>query len=138
MRIVRSIAIVSLLCLLLTGCSGRKGVVSLRIIATTDVHGQIFDKDILDGQERQGSLAKLASFLKKQRKENKNVLYLDAGDILQGSIEIYQDVTAQYDRKSLAAEAQLGGVSLTIDFGIYVLTCLYIALLDYLTEIMSP
>ena len=105
MRIVRSIAIVSLLCLLLTGCSGRKGVVSLRIIATTDVHGQIFDKDILDGQERQGSLAKLASFLKKQRKENKNVLYLDAGDILQGSIEIYQDVTAQYDRKSLAAEA---------------------------------
>lgn len=105
MRIVRSIAIVSLVCLLLTGCSGRKGVVSLRIIATTDVHGRIFDKDILDGQERQGSLAKLASFLKKQRKENKIVLYLDAGDILQGSFEIYQDVTAQFERKSLAAQA---------------------------------
>ena len=105
MRIVRSIAIVSLLCLLLVGCSGRRGVVNLRIIATTDVHGRIFDMDILDGKERTGSLAKLASYLKKQRKENKNVLYLDAGDILQGSFEIYQDVTAQFERKSLAAQA---------------------------------
>ena len=105
MRIVRSVAIVSLLCLLLTGCSGRRGVVNLRIIATTDVHGRIFDMDILDGKERTGSLAKLASYLKKQRKENKNVLYLDAGDILQGSFEIYQDVTAQFERKSLAAQA---------------------------------
>ena len=105
MRIVRSVAIVSLLCLLLTGCSGRRGVVNLRIIATTDVHGRIFDKDIIDGQERQGSLAKLATYLKKQRRENKNVLYLDAGDILQGSFEIYQDVTAQFERKSLAAQA---------------------------------
>lgn len=105
MRIVRSVAIVSLLCLLLTGCSGRRGVVNLRIIATTDVHGRIFDMDILDGKERTGSLAKLASYLKKQRRENKNVLYLDAGDILQGSFEIYQDVTAQFERKSLAAQA---------------------------------
>jgi 2',3'-cyclic-nucleotide 2'-phosphodiesterase/3'-nucleotidase len=105
MRIIRSIAIVSLLCLLLVGCSGRRGVVNLRIIATTDVHGRIYDKDIIDGQERQGSLAKLATYLKKQRKENKNVLYLDAGDILQGSFEIYQDVTAQFERKSLAAQA---------------------------------
>lgn len=105
MKIVRSAAIVSLLCLLLAGCSGRRGVVNLRIIATTDVHGRIFDKDIIEGKERTGSLAKLAAYLKKQRKENGNVLYLDCGDILQGSLEIYQDVTAQYDRKSLAAEA---------------------------------
>ena len=110
MRIVRSIAIVSFLCFLLTGCSGRRGVVTLRIIATTDVHGQIFDKDCLNGKEREGSLAKVSSFLNKQRKEHKNLIYLDAGDILQGSVEMYQDVTAQYDRESLAAEAynQLG------------------------------
>ena len=105
MTIFRSVAIVSLLCFLMTGCSGRRGVVTLRIIATTDVHGCIFDKDFIDGQERPGSLAKLASFLKKQRKEYNNIMYLDAGDILQGSFEIYQDVTAQFDRKSLAAEA---------------------------------
>ncbi len=105
MRIVRSIAIVLFLCFLLAGCSGRRGVVTLRIIATTDVHGRIFDKDLIDGKERPGSLAKLASYLKRQHKENKNVLYLDAGDILQGSLEIYQDVTAQFERKSLAAQA---------------------------------
>lgn len=105
MKLFRSVAIVLLLCILLSGCSGRRGVVSLRIVATTDVHGCIFDKDFVDGQERPGSLAKLATFLKKQRKEYNNVLYIDAGDILQGSFEMYQDVTAQFDRKSLAAEA---------------------------------
>ena len=105
MKIVRSIAIVSLLCLLLAGCSGRRGVVTLRIIATTDVHGRIFEKDCLDGSVREGSLAKVSSFLNKQRKEHKDLIYLDAGDILQGSVEMYQDVTAQYDRECLAAEA---------------------------------
>ena len=105
MKIVRSVAFAFLLCFLLTGCSEQRGVKTFRIIATTDVHGRIFDKNCIDGSERPGSLAKLSTFLKKQRKENKNVIYLDAGDILQGSIEMYQDVTAQFDRKSLAAEA---------------------------------
>ena len=96
-----------LVCLgiILAGCSGRRGVVEIRVVATTDVHGRIFDKDLLDGTERKGSLAKVATLLKNERKQNKNVLYLDAGDILQGSVEVYQDVTSQYYRKSLPAQA---------------------------------
>ena len=105
MKIVQSVVLVPFLCLLLAGCTTRRGVKTINIIATTDVHGRIFDKDCIDGTERTGSLAKLSTFLKKQRKENRNVIYLDAGDILQGSIEMYQDITAQFDRESLAAKA---------------------------------
>lgn len=100
----------SALCLILTACSERRGQVTVRIVATTDVHGNIFDTDFVDGSERKGSLAKFSTFLKQQRKDYRNVIYLDAGDILQGSIEVYQDVTAQFYRESLPAKAysQLG------------------------------
>lgn len=87
------------------GCRGGGGDVTLRIVATSDVHGRIFDTDCLDGEVRPGSLAKFSSFLRQQRKEYRNVIYLDAGDMLQGSVEMYQDVTAQFERTSLAAQA---------------------------------
>ena len=99
------IALIVLTFLLAAGCSGRRGVVTLRIVATSDVHGQIFDKNCLDGTERRGSLARFSTFLNGQRKEYRNVIYLDAGDAFQGSVEMYQDITAQFDRTSLAAEA---------------------------------
>jgi len=101
---LRNIGLMALACLALAGCSGRK-VVDIRVVSTTDVHGYVFDKDILTGNERRGSLAKVATFLKEERKNNRNLIYLDAGDILQGSVEAYQDVTAQYYRTSLLAEA---------------------------------
>ena len=104
MRLFRSVAIVSFFCLLIAGCS-RSRVVEIRIVSTTDVHGRIFDKDILDGTERKGSLAKVSTLLRNERRNNRHLIYLDAGDILQGSIEVYQDATAQYYRSSLPAEA---------------------------------
>ena len=105
MKFFRLVAYVFLTVLLFAACSKRRGEVTLRIVATTDVHGQIFDRDCLDGTEREGSLAKFSTFLKKQRKEYRNLIYLDAGDILQGSVELYQDITAQYYRTRLASEA---------------------------------
>ena len=102
---LRTAGLITALCMLLAGCSGRRGEVSIRIVATTDVHGSIFDKDLMDGSDRNGSLAKLSTFLNRERKENRNVIYLDAGDVLQGSVEMYHDVTAQFERESLAASA---------------------------------
>ena len=87
----------------LAGCDN--DTVTFKVVATTDVHGYIFDTDCLSGEEREGSLAKVATFLKGERKANKNVIYLDAGDILQGTVDVYQDVTAQYAKTSLPAEA---------------------------------
>lgn len=104
-RIRISFVVAALISMVLAGCSSRNGTVTIRIVATTDVHGCIFDKDLVTGEEREGSLAKVSSYLKEQRKEYKNVIYLDAGDILQGSIDVYQDVTAQFLRENLATQA---------------------------------
>ena len=93
-----------LICSVLSGCSG-DGTVTVRVVSTSDIHGRIFQEDCLTGQDREGSMAKLSTFLNGQRKEYRNVIYLDAGDMLQGSVDVFQDVTAQYDRPSLAAEA---------------------------------
>lgn len=95
----------ALLGVVLAGCSSRKGPVTIRIVSTSDIHGRIFDEDCLTGEEREGSMAKFSTFLKRQRKEYKNVIYLDAGDMLQGTVDVYQDMTAQFKRTSLAAEA---------------------------------
>ena len=95
----------SAFCIVLSGCSERHGIVSIKVVATTDVHGRFFADNCLDGSERKGSLAKFSTFLNEQREKNKNVIYLDAGDILQGSVEMYHEVTAQFVRQSLPAQA---------------------------------
>lgn len=106
MKLSRSIySIFIVFCIVLTGCTGRRGPVSIRLIATTDVHGRIFADDCLDKSERSSSLARFSTFLKRERSRNSNVIYLDAGDILQGSIELYHDRTAQFLRDNLAAKA---------------------------------
>lgn len=99
-----SVGILSSL-LLLTGCVSRPKTVTVQVVATADVHGRIFDKDCIDGSDREGSLAKLSSLLNREREEYRNVIYLDAGDYLQGSIEAYHDMTSQFYRRSLTAQA---------------------------------
>ena len=97
--------LLSVIGLVLTGCSKQDGPVTICIVETSDIHGHIFDTDCLTGQERTGSLAKFSTFLKSVRKENKNVIYVDAGDMLQGTIDDYHDQTAQFNRTNLPAEA---------------------------------
>ena len=91
--------------IVLTGCSQHENAVTVCIVETSDVHGHIFDMDCMTGQERTGSFAKFSTFLKRVRKENKNVIYVDAGDMLQGTIDDYHDQTSQFHRTSLPAEA---------------------------------
>ncbi|MBO7114404.1 MAG: bifunctional metallophosphatase/5'-nucleotidase [Bacteroidaceae bacterium] len=105
MRVRFKIFALVILCSVLAACGGRHGVKTICVVATTDVHGCIFDRDLVTQTDRPGSLAKIATLLKKERRQNRNVVYLDCGDNLQGSIEVYQDITAQYDRTSLPAQA---------------------------------
>ena len=91
------------LILLLSDCSDRRGTVEIRVVATSDVHGRYYSIDALDGSERKGSLAGFSTFLKRQRKECGNLVYLDAGDMLSGSVEAYHDITAEFYEPSLAA-----------------------------------
>lgn len=64
--------------------------VTLKIIATTDVHGAFFPYDFVNDREAKTSLAQVFTFVKQQR-ENKGqeVILLDNGDILQGQPNVY-------------------------------------------------
>lgn len=59
------------------------------IVCTGDVHGNLFSYDFLTGDSAQGSLARVSSYLKQLRREECEVVYLDNGDMLQGSPATY-------------------------------------------------
>lgn len=89
--------------ILLCGCGGRVRKVSLEIVATSDVHGNLFPFDFLEGRDVpcDGSLTRVSTVLKaERRKYGENLLYFDAGDNLQGSPLTYQDKTADYGLSS--------------------------------------
>jgi len=65
---------------LLISCS--KEIV-IPVIVTTDTHGAFFPEE---GAE--SSLANASSYIKKQRLKNRNLILLDNGDILQGSMAL--------------------------------------------------
>ena len=62
--------------------------ISLKIIETSDVHGSFFPYDFANRQPRQGSMARVSSYVNRQRKTG-NVVLLDNGDILQGQPTSY-------------------------------------------------
>lgn len=60
-------------------------VVQIKIVETSDVHGCFFPYDFTEGKEKKGSLARVSSYLQKQRhKFGNNLILLENGDILQG------------------------------------------------------
>ena len=64
--------------------------VSVKIIETSDVHGAIFPYDLKENKERGSSLARITSYLKEQRSDTNQVIFLlDNGDILQGDPVVY-------------------------------------------------
>ncbi|WP_329904879.1 bifunctional metallophosphatase/5'-nucleotidase [Porphyromonas pogonae] len=85
--------ILCLISLVLTGAitssCNKTSSVEFRIIHTTDMHGNVFPKNFINNEEGTGSLARLSSMMKEVRRENRNVLLLDGGDILQGEPTAY-------------------------------------------------
>lgn len=64
--------------------------VVIKIIETSDVHGNFFPYNFIERKEWSGSLARVHSFVKEQReKYGDNCLLLDNGDILQGQPTAY-------------------------------------------------
>lgn len=68
----------------LSDCSNESKTVSLRLIHTTDVHGNLFPEDHINQTATTGSMARLASMMHSVRAESANTLLLDGGDFLQG------------------------------------------------------
>lgn len=64
---------------------GRAGTVEITVLATTDLHGNIYPYDYLTGRNADRGLAKIATLIKAERKASAGVLLLDCGDTIQGS-----------------------------------------------------
>lgn len=59
--------------------------VNLKIVATSDVHGMFFPTDFTTGKRIFGTMARVSSYVKRQRANyGENLILLDNGDILQG------------------------------------------------------
>jgi 2',3'-cyclic-nucleotide 2'-phosphodiesterase (5'-nucleotidase family) len=59
--------------------------VHIAILGTTDLHGNILPLDYYKNQPDIRGLAKVATLIKRVRKENPNVLLIDSGDTIQGT-----------------------------------------------------
>ncbi|WCF99266.1 hypothetical protein [Porphyromonas gingivalis] len=73
---------------LLGGCASRQEH-SLRIIHTTDLHGNVFPTDFKALRPTSGGMSRLASFLKAARSDRSELLLFDGGDVLQGDPTAY-------------------------------------------------
>ena len=78
-----------LFCLVLSVAAQGK-VVKLKIVETSDVHGNYYPYNFITRHEWKGSLARIYSFVQKEREQYKeNLILLDNGDILQGQPTAY-------------------------------------------------
>ncbi len=85
MKIKASELVLILFFMALLGCEAPDDSVQVKIITTADVHAVIFPHDFINDTPMDGSLARVFTYVEKQR-ENKNqhVLLLDNADLLQG------------------------------------------------------
>lgn len=62
----------------------------LKIVQTSDIHGNFFPYDFINQKPWGGSLARVCAYVETQRKEfGENLILLDNGDILQGQPGVY-------------------------------------------------
>src|SRR5688500_8326737 len=84
--LVHSLSIlVLLLAIVLVARSFAPERVQITILGTTDLHGNINPIDYYTNKADNRGLAKVATLIKRVRKEHPNVLLVDSGDTIQGS-----------------------------------------------------
>src|SRR5262245_3671640 len=59
--------------------------VSVAVLATTDMHGNLYPVDYFNGREVPRGLARIATLIREARKQTPNSLLIDCGDTIQGS-----------------------------------------------------
>src|ERR1041385_5236887 len=77
--------LVIMLALVLVGRSFAPERVQITILSTTDLHGNINPIDYYTNKPDNRGLAKIATLIKRVRKEQPNLLLLDSGDTIQGT-----------------------------------------------------
>jgi 2',3'-cyclic-nucleotide 2'-phosphodiesterase/3'-nucleotidase len=81
--VIRSLSRAWLLPLFVLALRGQ--TVHIRVLATTDLHGNIFPYDYYTSQRAARGLAKIATLIARERAANPNIVLLDCGDTVQGS-----------------------------------------------------
>src|ERR1044072_6786722 len=79
------LTLVVLLALVLVGPSSAPQRVQITILGTTDLHGNIDPIDYYTNKPDNRGLAKIATLIKRARKDNPNSLLIDSGDTIQGT-----------------------------------------------------
>jgi 2',3'-cyclic-nucleotide 2'-phosphodiesterase/3'-nucleotidase len=69
----------------LVALSGRANTVEITLLATTDLHGNIYPYDFYTGKPSPRGLAKIATLIQKIRTESPNAVLVDCGDVIQGA-----------------------------------------------------
>lgn len=77
--------LVILLALVLVGRSFAPERIQITILGTTDLHGNINPIDYYTNKTDNRGLAKIATLIKRVRKEQPNVVLIDSGDTIQGT-----------------------------------------------------
>jgi len=87
-----SALLLALAFLLPTPPSGAANRIQITVLGTTDLHGNIYPVDYYTNKPDNRGLAKVATLIKRARKENPNTLLVDSGDTIQGSpLEYYHN-----------------------------------------------
>lgn len=75
---------------LFSRCDGTKTEdVTLTILHTTDLHGNVFPYNFIQDEPMKGSYSRISTFVDSVRMADRNTILLDAGDILQGQPTAY-------------------------------------------------
>src|SRR4030095_10752841 len=90
MRIRKSTSLLLLLLFITPAFYGQNGNsasqrVQITILGTTDLHGNIDPIDYYTNKNDNRGLAKIATLIKRVRREQPNVLLIDSGQTIQGS-----------------------------------------------------
>ena len=93
------------LCMTTTMTAKPAKTVTLRFIETSDVHGAFFPYDYIERRPMRGTMARVSTYVKKQRKHyGKNLVLLDNGDILQGQPTCYYTNYIETETSNIAAD----------------------------------
>ena len=107
MRHYRLYILAAIIAFIMASCREQQTEATLKIVCTSDVHGNFFPHDFMNDTLANGSLARVSNYLNKQRLPEaygENVIYIDNGDILQGQPATYFYNTVNIEDKHLAAE----------------------------------
>ena len=95
----------ALICLTTITMAKKNKTVTLRLVETTDVHGAFFPYDFIERKPMRGSMARVSTYLNRQRKTfGENLILVENGDILQGQPTCYYTNYVKTDLPNVAAE----------------------------------